>query len=53
VSTQKTVRITLYVDKSLNENANGLFWRLGLDRTVTLNMFLQKAVKKKYQPTNF
>ena len=50
MSVLNDVRITVRVDKSLKENADSLFERLGLNMSVAFNMFLRKAVNEDAIP---
>ena len=47
---QNDVRVTIRVDKTLKENAESLFERLGLNMSVAFNMFLRKAVNEDAIP---
>jgi len=44
------VRITVRVDRSLKDNADRLFERLGLNMTTAFNVFLRKAVDENAIP---
>ncbi|MCL2337919.1 MAG: type II toxin-antitoxin system RelB/DinJ family antitoxin [Firmicutes bacterium] len=44
------VRLTIRVDKSLKEQAEILFERLGMNMTTALNVFLRKAVAESAIP---
>ena len=47
---QNDVRVTIRVDKSLKERAEGLFDRLGMNMSTALNVFLRKAVDEEAIP---
>ena len=44
------VRVTVRVDRTLKENADRLFERLGMNMTTALNVFLRKAVEENAIP---
>jgi len=50
VSVQSDVWVTVRVDKDLKEKADYLFECLGLNMSVTFNMFLRKAVNEEAIP---
>lgn len=47
VAQKENVCITVCVDKDLKKNADILFEQLGLNMSLAVNMFLQKAVDEK------
>lgn len=47
---QSDVQVTIRVDKSLKENAESLFSRLGLNMSTAFNVFLRKAVSEDAIP---
>ena len=47
---QNDVRVTIRVDKDLKDRAESLFYRLGMNMTTALNVFLRKAVDEEAIP---
>jgi addiction module RelB/DinJ family antitoxin len=47
---QSDVRVTIRVDKDLKDRAESLFYRLGMNMTTALNVFLRKAVDEEAIP---
>ncbi|MDR2711641.1 MAG: type II toxin-antitoxin system RelB/DinJ family antitoxin [Clostridiales bacterium] len=50
MNVQNDVRVTIRVDKDLKDRAESLFYRLGMNMTTALNVFLRKAVDEEAIP---